>query len=192
MALPTQVTSKADAHHAVMIRVTADGYLALALAVARSGSNGCHGYMMTSAEDALFTIERDAATGAIELKSTQGAAEWSRAWYWTPAGAADYREIKPAQPIPDADFRELEKLAQDFVAQWIWFSNGSREEIVIEVERYARLGYAVHEANLRSAALHRIKAAAGRSCDILDYSTLDPEIAWVGAAIMLCWPGIAA
>ncbi len=83
----------------------------------------------------------------------------------TAAGAVDYREIDPAQPIADADFRELEKLAQEFVAQWVWFGSGPREEIAIEAERYERLGYAVSDANLRSAALHRIKGSAGNGDD---------------------------
>ena len=179
--------SVAGADHAVAIRVNADGYLALALAVIRTGRDECRGYMLTGREDALFRITRDAATGAIELRSTEGAAEWSRAWRVSPAGAADFREIDPVQAIGEADFRELEKLAQDFVAQWVWFGNGPREEIAIEAERYARLGYAVFDANLRSAAMHRIKGIAGNGGDGIRYSTLAVDIAWVEDAIAQCW-----
>lgn len=179
----------AGAGHAVAIRVNANGRLALALAAMRTGRDECRGYMLTGSEDALFRIARNAAAGAIELSATQGAAEWSRAWRLPDSGAAEYREINPAQPIPDGDFRELEKLAQDFVAQWVWFRNGPREEIVIEAERYARLGYVVSDANLKSAAMHRIRGGAGNDDDGIRYSTLDTEIAWIEDAIARCWPG---
>jgi len=219
------------AGHAVAIRIAAGGYLNLALAVIRSGRDECRGYMLTGREDALFRITRDLATGAIELLATQGAAEWGRAWrvprggaveyrdidpaqpladgdfrelekvaqefvaqwIWFGNGpreeiAVEYRDINPAQPLADGDFRELEKVAQEFVAQWIWFGNGPREEIAIEAERYERLGYAVSDANLRSAALHRIKGSAGNGGDGVHYSTLDADIAWVEVAIARCWP----
>ena len=176
------------AGHAVAIRVDANGYLALALAAIRTGRDECRGYMLTGSEDALFRIARD-ATGAIELWATQGASEWSRAWRLPAAGAAEYRAIDPAQPIAEGDFPELEKLAQDFVAQWVWFGSGPREEIAIEAERFDRLGYVISDANLRSAALHRIKGSAGNNDAGVDYSTLDPEIAWIEDAIARCWPG---
>ena len=83
---------------------------------------------------------------------------------------------------------KLEKLAQDFVAQWLWFGNSPREEIAIETERYKRLGYTVSDANLRSAALHRIKAGTGRDDGSIEYSTLDAEIAWIEDVIARNWP----
>lgn len=175
------------AGHAVAIRIAAGGYLNLALAVIRSGRDECRGYMLTGREDALFRITRDLATGAIELLATQGAAEWSRAWRVPRGGGVEYRDIDPAQPLADGDFCELEKVAQEFVAQWIWFGNGPREEIAIEAERYERLGYAVSDANMRSAALHRIKGSAGNGGDGVHYSTLDAEIAWIEDAIARCW-----
>ena len=182
----------AGAGHAVAIRVDAGGTLVLALAVLRTGRDECRGYMLDATQDALFRIVRDAATGASELLATEGGAEWSCAWRLPVAGAVEYRAIDPAERIPDADFRELEQLAQDFVAQWIWFRNGPREEIAIEAERYDRLGCTVNDANLRSAALHRIKSGAGASGDGIRYSTLDGEIAWIEDAIARCWPGSAS
>jgi hypothetical protein len=180
------VSAAAGAGHAVAINADAHGSLTLALAALRSGRDECRGYVLTANEDALFHITRDAATGAIELLATQGAAEWNCMWRVPPVGDVEYRAIEPAPLIPDGDFRELEKLARDFVAQWIWFRNGPREEIAIEAERYARLGYTVNDANLRSAALHRINGGAGG--DGVRYSTLDAEIAWIEGAIARCWP----
>ena len=178
----------AGAGYTVAIRVDPNGYLALAMAVIRTGRDECRGYVLTGAADALFRIARDAATGGVELVATEGAAEWSRAWRLPLNGQTEYRAIEPAQPIAETDFRELETLAQDFVAQWIWFGNGPREEIAIEAERYERLGYTVSDANLRSAALHRIKAGAGKGDGGIDYSTLEAEIEWIEDVIARNWP----
>ncbi|MDO8596101.1 MAG: hypothetical protein Q7R45_05710 [Sulfuricaulis sp.] len=183
------VSGAAGADHALTIKLNANGYLALALAVLRTGRGEYRGYALTGRQDALFRVVRDPASGAIDLFTTQGAAEWSRAWRVPPGGAPEYRELNPAQPIPDGEFRELEKLTQDFVAGWIWFGNGPDDEIAIEVERYQRLGYAISDANLRSSALHRIKGDAGNGGGVLHYSTLDAESVWVEEAIARCWPG---
>jgi hypothetical protein len=183
------VGGAAGADHALAIRLNADGYLALALAVLRTGRNEYRGYALSGRQDALFRVTRDPASGAVDLCTTQGAAEWSSAWRVSPGGAPEYRALDPARPIPDGEFRELEKLARDFVAGWIWFGNGPEEEIAIEVERYQRRGYAVSDANLRTSALHRIKGDAGNGDGVLHYSTLDAESAWVEEAIARCWPG---
>jgi hypothetical protein len=183
-----ETTGMAGADHALSIKLDADGYLALALAVLRSGRDEYRGYALTGTQDALFRIVRD-ASGQIELFATDGAAEWSRAWRIAPGGDAEYRELIPAQPIHDNDFRELEKLARDFVANWIWLGNGPSEEIAVELERYQRLGYVVSDANLRSSALHRIKSDAGDGNGGLYYSTLDDESQWVDDAIARCWVG---
>ena len=183
------VSGAAGADHVLAIKLNADGYLALALAVLRTGRDEYRGYALTGRQDALFRVVRDPASGAIDLFTTQGAAEWSRAWRVPPGGAPEYRALDPGQPIPDGEFRELEKLTQDFVAGWIWFGNGPDEEIAIEVERYQRLGYAISDANLRSSALHRIKGDAGNGDGVLHYSTLDAESVWVEEIIARCWPG---
>ncbi len=181
-------TAAAD-DHALAIRLDTAGHLALALAALRTGSGEYRGYVLTGEQDALFRIVRDPDSGGIELFASQGAAEWSRAWRMLPGRGPEYRELDPPQPIPDGDFRELEKLAQDFVAKWIWFGNDPEEEIAIEVERYQRLGYAISEANLRSSALHRIRGEAGNGDGELHYSTLDAESVWIEETIARCWPG---
>jgi hypothetical protein len=179
----------AGAEHTLAISLNADGYLALALVVLRSGRDEYRGYALTGRQDALFRVVRNPTTGACELVTTRGAAEWSRTWRATPGQEPDYRELDPPQPIPESEFSELEALAQAFVAGWIWFGNGPREEIAIETERYQRLGYAVSDANLRAAALHRIKDTAASDGGALHYSTLDAESVWVEEIIARCWTG---
>jgi hypothetical protein len=175
----------AGAEYQVAIRTTEGGYLALALAAIRTGPDEWRGYMLTGKEDALFKITRQPGTGMIELVATAGAAEWSERWRCTPPDMPEYQAIAPAQPLAEADFSELEKVAQDFVKQWIWFGNGPREEIAIEAERYSRLGYTVSDANLRSAAMHRIGAGGNGP---IRYSSLDASTAWIENAIAGCWP----
>jgi hypothetical protein len=178
----------AGAGFSVAIRVNPDGFLTLGIAVIRTGRDECRGYVLTGREDALFRITRDADSGSIELVATEGAPEWSRGWRIAENGQAAYHAIEPAQAIAAADFRELEKIAQDFAAQWLWFGNGAREEIAIEAERYQRLGYSVSDANLRSAALHRINTGDNGARGIR-YSTLDAEIAWIEETLASHWPG---
>jgi hypothetical protein len=177
-----------EADSGVAITLKENGYLALALAVVRTGHADYCGYALTGRQDALFRIARDKETGGIELYATQGAAEWSRCWRVAADGATEYHELDPVRPIADAEFRELEKLAQDFVAAWIWFGGGPREEVAIELERYAHMGYAVSDANLRSSALHRIKTG-GNGGGALHYTTLAGDAKWVADAIARCWPG---
>ena len=178
-------TTAAD--HALAIVLEGSGYLRLAVAVLRTGRDEYRGYALTGRQDALFRVVRDPATGETDLVTTQGAAEWSRSWRIGAGAEAEYRDLDPPQAIDPTDFRELERLAQDFVASWIWFGNGPREEIAIELERYARMGYAVSDANLRSSALHRIRPHAGDGNDALRYSTLDGESEWVLEALARCW-----
>jgi len=178
----------AGSDHDLSIMLNADGYLALALAVLRTGRDEYRGYALTGRQDALFRVVRDPAAGRVELLATQGAAEWCRAWSMMPGCELEYRELDPPQPVEPGEFRELEKLAQDFVAEWIWFGNGPLEEIAIERERYQRLGYTANDANLRSSALHRIRdKLAGDGA--LHYTTLGPDSAWVEEVIARCWAG---
>ena len=171
------------------ITLNADGYLALALAALRVGRDEYRGYALTGRQDALFRVVRNPDSGRIELFATHGSAEWSRAWTVVPGCEPEYRKLGPPQPVEPGEFQELEKLAQDFVAEWVWFSNGPIEEIAIEMERYQRLGYTVSDANLRSSALHRIKDRATEVDGTLRYSTRDADSAWVDEVIARCWAG---
>ena len=88
--------------------------------------------------------------------------------------------------IEDAVFRELDQLARDFVADWVWFSTAGREEIAVERERYARFGYPVSRANVRSARLHRMRTDAGEGRPLI-HSTLGPDELSVKDLILATW-----
>ena len=167
----------------VYIAATEAGVLTLALTYFRIGREEYQGYALTAAEDTVFRIARDAA-GEVELFATEGAAEWSLAWRGAVAGG-DFActRLTPPVPIPQEDFHELGKLAQEFAAEWIWFAAGPREEIAIESERYARAGYTVSDANVRSARLHRMQRDGG-----FEHNALDADGAWVKDVVAACWP----
>ena len=172
---------------ALAVSLDANGYLELALTLIRTSRDEYRGYALTGRQDALFRAVREPASGDVELMTTRGAAEWARAWRVRADGEAQCRELDPPRPLEPGEFGELERLAQDFVAGWIWFGSGPREEIAIELERYQRMGYAVSDANLRSSAVHRLKAQVQNGDGALRFSTLDAECQWVADVIARCW-----
>ncbi len=169
------------------IRTDATGRIELALAVVRPTANEARGYVMNSQEDALFRIVRAAESFDIELWTTAGEPAWSRAWRISADGECAHRALDPAISIEAAQLAELEALAQDFVARWIWFRNGPHEETTIEAGRFAALGCAVADANLRAAAFARL--GSGDSLAVR-YSELDADGAWIEDALARCWPGV--
>ena len=72
----------------------------------------------------------------------------------------------------------------------LWFGNGPREEIAIETERYERAGYAINDANLRSAALPRISKSGDKTAAGLHYGRLAPDLVWVETTLARCWPRV--
>jgi hypothetical protein len=162
----------------------AGGRLRLAFACQPLAEGAWAGYALDHARDALFRAER--AGGAVVLRATEGAPEWSLAWRGETGGAFEPLAL-PAQPIEDALYTSLEALAQGFAADWIWFARGRREETAIEAERYARYGYPVSEANLRSARLHRLRQQAADADGPLEGGSLAAEHAWVRDALERCW-----
>jgi len=61
------------------------------------------------------------------------------------------------------------------------------EETAIEIERFARRGYAVSDANIRSARVYRMQAETGDSSLPLEYSTLPPEDEWISDLVLVTW-----
>lgn len=167
---------------AVTIRLDAAGRIELAFVAVCGSPDAFRGYVMNSREDALFEIARDAR--GIELKATAGDAAWSRSWSIDLQGSPCYRALDQAEQIAQTEYEELAALAQQFVARWIWFKSGPHEEVAIEAQRFAAMGCAIDDANVRSAALARIRNGASPAL----YSELEPADAWIADAIARCWP----
>jgi hypothetical protein len=95
-------------------------------------------------------------------------------------------ELRPPIKIDESLFRELDVLARNFVADWVWFAGERREDTAVERERYARYGYPVSMANVRSARLHRMRADAGDGKPLI-HSTFGQDELWVKDLVFATW-----
>jgi hypothetical protein len=162
-----------------------DGTLRLAFVLVQRGRGEWAGYVLNHERDALFAIRRDGA--AIELRATEGAAEWALMWKLdAPDAHPQAQSIEPPQPLAREEYAELERLAQDFVGEWIWLREAPAAETAIERERYARYGYIVRDANVRVARLQHMRGDADVTQPLL-HSTLDAEHDWIRAVLQRCW-----
>jgi hypothetical protein len=145
------------------------------------------GYAVTATRDALLRLTRPPESDAVELYATDGGPEWALAWLGTLSAANFTRSaLTPPIAIEDADFRELDQLARGFAADWIWFSSAGREEIAIERERYARYGYPVSAANVRTSKLHGMRGGAVEGKRLV-HSSLRQDELWVKELILATW-----
>lgn len=163
--------------------VAADGTLQLAFALLHRDRGEWAGYVLNHERDALFSITRDG--DAIELRTTEGAAEWAYAWRLN--GVDDQSHPAAlAQAVDSEVYAELERLAQEFVAEWFWLRSAPAADNAIEIDRYARYGYTVRDANVRAARLHRLRSELAAT-DTLEYSTLDADHAWIRDVLQRYW-----
>ena len=92
----------------------------------------------------------------------------------------------PPQPLDRELYAELESLAEGFVSDGFWLRGAPETDNAIEVDRFARYGYTVRDANVRAAWLHRLRSGLGAD-DALEHSTLDADNAWVRDLLRRCW-----
>lgn len=182
-----RVATRAGDEHPVHVEVAPDGRLTLALTLFRATRDEWRGYALTATRDALVRVVRRPESDAVELYATDGGPEW--AWVWR--GALSSRifirdELRPPIGIDKPLFRDLDVLAYNFVADWVWFAHERREDIAIESERYARYGYPVSAANVRSTRLHRMRADTGEGRPLV-HSTLHADEQWVGDLVRATW-----
>ncbi|HXF67835.1 MAG TPA: hypothetical protein VNK67_14210 [Burkholderiales bacterium] len=171
----------------VYVAAGADRRLVLALVLARAARGQWHGYAITAERDALLRLAREPGSDAVELCATAGAPRW--ALYWRgdlSAGAFIRDEPRFSRAIAEEVLRELDRLAQEFVAEWIWFASDRPEATAIERERYARSGWRTARANLRSARLARLSAGESGT-GALEYSTLGAEERWIKDLVLATW-----
>lgn len=182
-----RMATRAGDEHPVHVEVAPDGRLTLALTLFRATRDEWRGYALTATRDALMRVVRSPESDAAELYATDGGPEWALAWRGTLLAAKFERDaLTPPIAIENAVFRELDQLARSFAADWVWFAAEGREEIAVERERYARYGYTVSTANVRSARLHRLRADAGEGRPLV-HSTLGHDELWVKDLILATW-----
>lgn len=182
-----RIATRAGDDHAVHVEVSPSGRLTLALTLVRVSREEWRGYALTATADALLRVLRSPGSETADLYATQGDAEWALHWRGDArAGTYENSAIEPPQAIDGEDFRELDRMARRFAADWIWFAQERSEDIAIEAERYARYGYAAAAANVRTARLHRMRADAGEGLPLV-HSTLDADEQWVKDVVLATW-----
>lgn len=167
------------------LHAAADGTIRLAFAVLRRGAGEWAGYVLNHERDALFRITRN--DDEVELLATEGAAEW--AWRWqcgTGLETASAGAVTPPQPVGRELYAELESLAEGFVGEGFWLRDAPEADNAIEIDRFARYGYTVRDANIRAARLHRLRAGLGADEDLV-HSTLDADAAWIADLLLKNW-----
>lgn len=183
-----QLATTALGARPVHVAVAGDGRLELALTFFRSNRDEWLGYALTAERDALLRVVRAPDSGMAELFATEGGAEWSLHWH---AGITRPESgvvaMAVPQPVDKSVYRELEQMAQAFVAEWIWFAAGPEAEIAIENARFARDGLAVHDANVRSARLHKMKQESSHPEGALEFSTLGADETWIRDVVARTW-----
>jgi len=162
-------------------RAEADGRLRLAL-VCERWREAWLGYAIAADQHAFFRIagtEKD-----CELSASDGVeAEWAERWSVKP-GRTAYSEIAPREPIAPEALRELDRIAQGFTREWIWFEESPPEETAIERRRFEDYGYPVRAANLRSEKLRQVLRPDAEG---LALSSFGEDTRWIAELLRRCW-----
>jgi len=153
----------------------------------RVGSNEWRGYGVTATRDTLLRVRHDPESNAVELQVTDGAPEWAAAWTGRfPGRRLVGQRLRNPVAIEDRIYGELERLAREFAAAWIWFAKAPAQDIAVERERYASYGYRTSDANVRSERLHRMRTAAGAGWPLV-HSTFSAEENWLKDVVLATW-----
>jgi hypothetical protein len=163
------------------VRAGDDGGLELAVSCARWREHW-HGYVIAAGEHAFFRVAGSAQS--CELRASDGAdSEWAERWRVSHGDPA-YGELAPREPIAEDELRELDRLAQEFAREWIWFEESPPEETAVERQRFAAYGYPVRAANLRMEKLRNVlRPDAGG----LGFGSFADDARWIPGLLRRCW-----
>ncbi|HEY7675290.1 MAG TPA: hypothetical protein VH867_08735 [Burkholderiales bacterium] len=164
------------------VRAEADGRLRLALVCERRGEAWL-GYAISADQHAFFRIA--GSEGDCELSASDGLeAEWAERWSVKP-GRTEYSEVAPREPIGQEALRELDRIAEAFTREWIWFEESPPEETAVERRRFENYGYPVRAANLRSEKLRKVLRPEGDGC--LALGSFGEDTRWIAELLRRCW-----
>jgi hypothetical protein len=163
------------------VRARADGGLELALSCAR-WRESWHGYVIAADQHAFFRVVGSA--GCCELSASDGVdPEWAERWR-IDSGNAAYAELARREPVAEDELRELDRLAQEFSREWVWFEESPPEETAVERQRFAAYGYPVRAANLRSEKLRTVLNPENGG---LAFASFGEDTRWIPELLRRCW-----
>jgi hypothetical protein len=138
----------------VDILARGDGTIVLAVACRERSDGEWIGYALTASQHGFFRVRSE--VGTVVLSASDGvAAEWAEQWRIVDGDVA-YLELDPREPIDTKLLVDLDGLAADFAAGWIWFSAAGPDETAVERHRYEMYGLKVNDANIRAERLRRM------------------------------------
>ena len=141
-----------------------------------------HGYVIASNQHAYFRIA--GAQDACEFSASDGVeAEWAERWTVS-SGSAAYTELAPREPIAEDELRELDRLAQEFSREWIWFEESEPAETAVERARFEAYGYPVRAANLRSEKLRKVLQPENGG---LAFGSFGEDARWIPELLRRSW-----
>lgn len=169
------------------IAVGENGYLSHAIVFRNIGASEYAGNVLTGKQHALFKIRKQ--DQQTELYSSNGLeAKWAECWsYNLESRKKDYQKLAHGEKIEEELYRVLEALINDFLDEWVWFSESPLEDIIIEQQKYARMGFTAHHANIKSEKIRKMaKLDTGRE-NSYGFSTLSNDCAWIKTVRVACW-----
>ena len=169
------------------IAVEENGYLSHALVVRNIGGDEYAGYILTGKQHALFKIRKQESQ--TELYSSDGLeGEWTEHWtYNLESRTNDYQKLAPGEKIEDELYQVLEALVNGFLDEWVWFSESPPEDIILEQQKYERMGFTAHQANIKSEKIRKMAKLDADQGASYQFSTLSNECEWIKTVIMACW-----
>ena len=162
------------------VRADADGRIRLAVSCER-WREYWHGYVIASDQHAFFRIA--GTSGACELYASDGIeVEWAERW--TVSDDAAHSELAQRDPIAKDELRELDRIAEGFSGEWLWFSESPPEETAVERQRFEAYGYPVRAANLRSEKLRKVLRPEDGG---LALGSFGEDTRWIPELLARCW-----
>ncbi len=169
------------------IAIEENGYLKQAIVFKNIGAGEYAGYILTGRQHALFKIRKQDNQTVLYV-SDGLEAEWAEHWIYNPENRNnDYRIIVPGEKIEDALFQVLEALVNDFLDEWVWLAESPPEDIIIEQQKYERMGLASHQANIKAEKIRKMAGPDTERGNSYRFSTLSNDCAWIKTAIAECW-----
>jgi hypothetical protein len=166
----------------VHIAAANDGTIHLAVALQAVSDAYCTGYAVTAEQHGYFLWQR--AADESRLIATHGMTDqWEREWIlrdsvWTPTALAGDRAI------PTATLATLEKITNEFAAEWLWFAAEDEVDTALERHRFSSYGLIVNPANLRSEKIRSLPRDTTRG---IYFSTLQSPFESMVDALDRCW-----
>ena len=163
------------------VRAGADGELELGVSCAR-WRESWHGYVIAVDQHAFFRLA--GSEESCELWASDGIdPEWAERWSVT-SGDAVYAELAHREPIAGDELRELDRIAQEFSREWVWFEDSPPEETAVERARFAAYGVPVRAANLRSEKLRKVLRPENGG---LAFVSFEADARWIPELLRRCW-----